>query len=131
MVAAIGTELAAENRLPNIPLNLENDRAALRFTTEVENEPWVRFRPDQKVKQWRGLMVVAVEFEPAIVEGIGRREGSWELNGEEDMAQKLGTTDATIAAHWADINGDGEDDGLAGEAAESCGVEVESGSGSS
>lgn len=87
--------------MADIPLNLENDGAALRFAAELEYEPGIGFRLDQKVKKGRGLTVRFIivpatasapstqfEFEPPIVEGVGARGGlGGQLDGEDCAAQ--------------------------------------------
>lgn len=58
-VVAIGAELATENGLSDISLNLENNWAALRFASELKDEPGIRFRPNDEVKlgRWFGCGV--------------------------------------------------------------------------
>jgi len=43
-------ELASKNRLSNIPLNLENLRATLGFTVELENEPGIRLSLNAQIQ---------------------------------------------------------------------------------
>ena len=126
-VVAIGAELATENGLSYVSLNLENDWTAFRFAAELKDEPGVRFGPDDEVKLSRGFVstVGPSEVEPAVVEGVGVREGSGEVNGEMNPAQQLGAAHPAGAAHWAVVDGEDEAEGLSGEAAEGCGVEVE------
>jgi len=127
-VVAIGAELATENGLSYIPLNLENNRAALRFASELKDEPGIRFGANDEVKlgRWFVCAVGPSEVEPAAVEGVGVREGSGEVNGEMNPAQQLGAAHPAGAAHWAVVDGEDEAERLPGEAAEGGGVEVES-----
>ena len=75
------------------------------------------------------VVLLLPELEPAIVESVGAREGSGKVNGDDDAADELGGGDAAGLAHAAVVDGDGEGEGLAGEAAECGGVEVEAGGG--
>lgn len=93
-VVAIRTELATENGLSYISLNLENHGAAFRFASELKDEARVRFGADHEVKLggWFIIIIIIIvgpttEVEPAVMEGVGVREGSGEVNGEVEAAQ--------------------------------------------
>lgn len=74
--------------MSDVALNLENDGATLGFTAELEDEPGVRFRPDDKVQLSRGFKrFVVAELKPSIVEGMGARESGGEVDGEKDAAE--------------------------------------------
>lgn len=120
----VRTERAAENRLPYVPLNLENNRATLRFATELEHEPGIRFRPDHYVKSSRGLVRLVPQLHPAGLEHAGPALGALQVDADVDPSQQLPAADAARAAHAARVNRHTERDGLAGESAEGGGIEV-------
>ena len=79
----VRTKLAAENRLPNIVLNLENNRATLRFTAEVENEAGIRFWAEQYMYPSR----VIPQLHPTILEHCGPGQSSLQVYTDVEPAQ--------------------------------------------
>lgn len=127
----IGIELAAEDRLLYIPLNLEHNRAALRLSPELEHEPGLRLGPDHQVEPGARLVVqfraLTKLHPPAVEHPRPGRAGPLEAHTEPDAAQQLAAHDTARVAGAATVDGDTEGGGPTGEAAESGGVEVECG----
>lgn len=125
----VGAKLAAENRLPYIPLNLENHRAALRFTPELEHEPGIRFGPNRQVKPRRRALRLPPQLHPPVLKNRRPRLRPVQPHADVDFPQQLPARDPARAAHAAGVHRHAEGHLFAGEAAEGGGVEVELGGG--
>lgn len=122
---SVSAELATENGLSDISLDLENHGTTLRFTTELENEPGIRFRTDRQVNPSGGFFRLAPEFQPPVAEDNGLRVSPSEVHYDIEPAKQLARADPARAAHAARVDGHSEGDGLVRKATERCGVEVE------
>lgn len=137
-MVAVRAELATENWLPDVFLDLKHHRTALRFTSELENIPGVRFGANGDMQFCRRTFVTGTisssgptEIHPSVL--VHRRSGlsPTHVNAQPNRAEQLPARDAAGPAHPADKDGDLENnDRLGGEPTECGGIQMEAGSGS-
>lgn len=123
----IGTELAAENRLPDIALDLENHRATFRFSTELENEARVGFGPDNQVEAGRDFILFFPQFNPPVVEYSGSTVSAVESHRDPNPAEELARIHPARVPHPPRENRETHHERLAREATERRRVQVEAG----
>lgn len=109
------TELACEDRLPNVALNLENLGAAFGFAVELEDESRVGFGFDVEVELGGGASLgFFPHWNPPIVEdqwfGLGARKLEW----DGDFSQESAWVDTAGGATAPGVDRDFQTD-LAGE----------------
>nr|GMC63508.1 hypothetical protein ACMD2_12233 [Ipomoea batatas] len=96
---------SSKNRLPDIPLDLENHGAALRLTLELKNEPGVRFGPDDQMQHR-----FAAELGPPVLEHDGPRLRPAQINahatGFPERRLRVGGSRWNAAAEAQESGGD-------------------------
>lgn len=126
------TELAGENWLSDVALDLKNLWTTLRFAVELKDKSRIRFGFNIQVKLSRGGFGLIIESNPAIVEDDGVGLSSREIQGDGEFTQEPAGVKAAGGGGAASVDGNleaefGGEDGFSGELVEVGHGEVERG----
>lgn len=101
-------ELAGEDGLSDIALNLEHLRATLRLAIELEDESGIGLCPDIQVEVSGRAFGLFSDGNPAIVEHCGLGFGAGELQRNGDLPKEPPGVDAAGGAPPAGVDRDSE-----------------------
>lgn len=102
------TELAGEDRLRNIALDLENLRTTLRFTVELKNESRIRLSLHIQMKLRGGAFSLLPNRNPAIVEHRSLSHRSGKVYRNRHFPKQSPGADAASGASPAGVDRDFE-----------------------